>query len=422
VDSQHLQRRSEEEILVTQRRVAQSAWAWLAAGCCALAAAQSPPAASDSPPVSLVYLSRAGSTQARASLTDPVIADYGLKGAELGLDELNANGRFLGRRYELIRAIAPAEADIKAAAKEQFGAGHLLIIADLEAADLLAVADLPQAKNAVILDARTSDDALRQSDCRRNVFHLLPNWAMRADALGQYLSHKKWTRWFVLEGAAAEDRPYALAIKRAAARFGAKIVEEKRFDSREDSQSSDTAHALLQSRIPELTHASGDYDVLIVADSAGTFGAYLLFNTWDSRLVAGTHGLAAVAWDPQFKEYAARGVQYRFFLKASREMTERDYGSLLATAVFGEAITRGNTGPDASAIRSYLLSDQFSVPANKGEGLSFRHWDLQLRQPLLLFGPRLLVAMAPRDEGARMRFQTDALGFDEQESQCRFTR
>ena len=66
-------------------------------------------------------------------------------------------------------------------------AGEALIVADLEATDLLAVADLPAARNAVILNARTSNDELRPESCRTNVFHIAPSWAMRADALAQYL-------------------------------------------------------------------------------------------------------------------------------------------------------------------------------------------------------------------------------------------
>jgi hypothetical protein len=59
------------------------------------------------------------------------------------------------------------------------------------------------------------------------------------------------------------------------------------------------------------------------------------------------------------------------------------------------------------------------VAANKGEGLTFRRWNQQLRQPLLLFGPRVLVAMAPLSQYQHTRFQTDTLGIDESESRCR---
>jgi ABC transporter substrate binding protein (PQQ-dependent alcohol dehydrogenase system) len=367
--------------------------------------------------VPIVYLSKNYHDPARASLIDPVAADYGLQGAQFGVDEINKNGRFLGKQYELIKINIAPDGDVKKAAREAFAAGHLLVIADLTAADLLAVADLPEARQAVLLDARASDDSLRQHDCRDNVFHLLPNWAMRADALSQYLARKNWKRWLLITGAAPEDQAYAAAIKRAASRVGASIVAEKRYEYRTDDENESSGHEQLQSQIPGLTHISAPYDVLMVADSREAFGDYLLFNTWDSRLVAGTHGLVAEAWDHQFREYAARGVLYRFFLAAAREMTERDYGNWLAASIFGEAITRGGHA-DAAAVRAYLLSDQFSVAAFKGEGLTFRKWDHQLRQPVLLFGPRMLVSMAPLPSVHHPKFQTDALGFDQSESEC----
>jgi ABC transporter substrate binding protein (PQQ-dependent alcohol dehydrogenase system) len=367
--------------------------------------------------IPILYLSKNYVDPARASLIDPVAANYGLQGAQFGIEEINKNGRFLGKQYELMRVSVPADGDIKAAARAAIAAGHLLIIADLTAADLLTVADLPEAREAVLLDARTSDDSLRQQDCRDNVFHLLPNWAMRADALSQYLAQKHWRRWLLVTGVAPEDQAYVAAIKRAASKVGAKIVAEKRYEYRTDDENEPGGHEQLQSQIPGLTHTAASYDVLMVADHRDAFGDYLLFNTWDSRLVAGTHGLVAEAWDHQFREYAARGVLYRFFLAASREMTERDYGNWLAASIFGEAITRGGH-VDAAAVKAYLLSDGFSVAAFKGEGLTFRQWDHQLRQPVLLFGPHMLVSMAPLPNVHYPKFQTDALGFDQSESEC----
>jgi ABC transporter substrate binding protein (PQQ-dependent alcohol dehydrogenase system) len=361
-------------------------------------------------PVPIIYLSKDEADTARASLMDPVVADYGWQGAKFGVDEANINGRFMGMQYELIKVTVPAGGDVSEAAKKAFAEGHLVIVADLKAPDLLAVADLPEAKQAMILDARTSDDSLRQRDCRDNLFHILPNWAMRADALGQFLARRHWRRWFLLTGKAPNDQAYAAAVKRTASRVGAKIVAERVFEYQPDAES-------VQSQLSGVTHLAAPYDVLIVADTRNAFGEFLLYNTWDPRPVAGTQGLSALAWHPLFREYAARGMQYRFYLAASREMTERDYGNYLAVSIIGEAATRSRH-TDAAGLKSYLISDQFAVPAFKGEGLSFRQWDHQMRQPLLLFGPRMLVSMWPQDGSGHSKLQTDTLGYDQPQSAC----
>jgi ABC transporter substrate binding protein (PQQ-dependent alcohol dehydrogenase system) len=386
-------------------------------------AASNEPAPSDQPRVSvpIVYLSMDDPDLARASLLDPVIADYGWQGAKFGVDEININGRFLGKQYELIKITVPTGGDVASAARSAFSDGHLLVIADLKAADLLAVADLPEAKDAVILDSRTSDDSLRQGGCRDNVFHLLPNWAVRADALGQFLARKNWKRWFLLAGVSADDQAYAAAVKRAASRVGAKIVAQSSYEYRTDSTDGSRGHEQIQSQLRNATRTSSAYDVLFVVDTSDAFGEYLPYNTWDARPVVGTHGLAAVAWNSLFKEYAARGMQYRFFLTASRNMTERDYGNWLAASIIGEAVMRSGKA-DAAAIKSYFLSDRFSIPAFKGEGLSFRRWDHQLRQPVLLFGPRTLVSMWPQDGSDHIKLQTDTLGYDEAQTACHFVR
>ena len=419
MDSQYLQRRSEKENLVTSRaaHAARFALALLTVLGWQPTHAQSAPGRAAPVTVSIVYLSKEQAAPPRASLLDPVAADYGLQGAEFGIEEIHRGGAILGKHYELSKTVVPDGGDVRAAAEKLLAAGDALIIADLEAADLLAVADLPQAAHAIILDARTSDDSLRQGDCRDNVFHLLPNWAMRADALGQYLAHKNWKRWFLLTGGTPADLSYAAAVKRAAARVGATVVTEKTYEYQRDPDGESGSREQVQAQLPAVTHIPAAYDVLFVTDSSDTFGDYLLFDTWDPRLVVGTHGLTAVAWDHQFREYAARSVNYRFFLSAKRDMSERDYGNWLATAVIGEAVTRsGKT--DAASLKSFLLSDPFSVPANKGEGLTFRHWDHQLRQPLLLFGPQMLVSMAPQPDPRHPQLQTDALGFDAAHSQC----
>jgi ABC transporter substrate binding protein (PQQ-dependent alcohol dehydrogenase system) len=78
------------------------------------------------------------------------------------------------------------------------------------------VADLPEATNSILVNIRSSAEALRQEQCRQNVFHIIPDWAMRADAIAQYLIWKKWPRWFVIRGDTQEDKDFVAQIERAA--------------------------------------------------------------------------------------------------------------------------------------------------------------------------------------------------------------
>ncbi|MEO1468269.1 MAG: branched-chain amino acid ABC transporter substrate-binding protein, partial [Pseudomonadota bacterium] len=100
-----------------------------------------------------------------------------------------------------------------------------------------------------------------------------------------------------------------------------------------------------------------------------------------------------------------------------RGMREADYETWLAVRVIGEAVTRTN-GADPAALRDYLVSDAFEIAGFKGQALTFRPWNQQLRQAVLLSDRRTLVAVPPMQEYLHQRTRLDTLGFDQPESSC----
>ena len=352
------------------------------------------------------------------SLLETHPADEGLAGARDATAEINTTGKFLGWNFKLYVETLPAGADVADQARRLFEHGPSVIVADLRADDLLKLADAPSTKNALILDMRTIEDSLRQRDCRSNVFHILPNQAMRADALAQFLVEKRWSRWFLLQGPAQQDAVYAADVRRSAARYGARIVAARSYDYNPGSRRSDTGYQQIQTQMPLATQVGSDYDVLYVADETDLFGDYLPYNTFDARPVVGTQGLVATAWTPAFQSYSALQMQHRFTLFAHREMTERDYGGWLAVSIVGDAVMRGRTASPAG-IRAYLRSDKFLIAGFKGQGLTFRSWDQQLRQPVLIAQPLMVISMSPQNGFLHPGNTTDTLGFDEPETQCR---
>ena len=124
-------------------------------------AADDTPAADGKPPavkIVIHYLGKAYEEPVPLSLVDPILTDNGLQGARLAIQDNNKSGQFLGQEYELVEDIVPADGDVVAKAKEILKDGPAIIVADLEAKDLLAVADLPEAKNSIIFNIRLSDD------------------------------------------------------------------------------------------------------------------------------------------------------------------------------------------------------------------------------------------------------------------------
>jgi ABC transporter substrate binding protein (PQQ-dependent alcohol dehydrogenase system) len=290
-------------------------------------------------------------------------------------------------------------------------------VTDLPAEQLLRIADLPEAEGALIFNGRAEDDVLRTEDCRPNVFHMIPSRAMKADALAQYLVWKRWNRWFLIHGERPADLAFADAMRRAARKFNGEIVEEREYAYEPTSRVSETGHVQVQRQIPVFTQDAPEHDVVLVADESDVFGEYLPYHTWDPRPVVGTQGLVPTSWSRAHEQWAGTQMQNRFEDHAGRWMRERDYTSWLAMRAIGEAVT--HTGKaEPAALRDYLRSDQFELGAFKGEALTFRTWNQQMRQPILLASARMLVSVSPQEQFLHQRTPLDSLGFDQPESRC----
>ncbi|MER8508029.1 ABC transporter substrate-binding protein [Mesorhizobium sp. M0894] len=364
------------------------------------------------------YLGQSRKPPLQLGPLDQFATDDGLQGARLGIADDNTTGRFLGQHFRLEeRVLEPAEAASDAIG--QFaGAGLAFVVADLDAVPLTQALAAPGAEKMLLFNSRATDDALRQQDCRKNLLHTIPSRAMLADGLAQYLVWKRWQRWFLLVGTHSADQAMAAAFRRAAQRFGAEITVDQPWTFRPANGRADTGHVTLQSEIPAATQVA-DYDVLVVADEADEFGAYLDDRTALPRPVAGTQGLVAAGWNAVTEEWGATQLQDRFRKQAGRWMTPSDYAAWLAVRSVGEAATRLRS-VDPSAIAGYMRGDDFLLPGFKGQGLSFRPWDGQLRQPILIAGPRLLVSASPQPGFLHQRTPLDTLGIDLEESACRF--
>ena len=385
-------------------------------GLASLASAQAQTPAPAPATVDIAYLALTVPRTIPLSYLDQPPADDGIQGARLGMADDATTGRFIHQAYHLTEAIEPDEASVLAAFKKFAAAGQKLFVTDLPAPLLLQVADLPEAKDATLLDATAEDDMLRADGCRANVLHLLPSRAMLADALMQYLAVKKWRNILLVSGPDPGDKAYADAIRHAAAKFQIHIVQDKPWTYDPGARRTDTGHYAIEAEVARFTQGIS-YDVLVVADEGDNFGDDLSFRATDPRPVAGTQGLVPSAWARPFEQWGGTQLQSRFLKQAGRWMTDRDYGAWMATRAFGEAAAHGSS-TDPKDIGVFLRSPDFELAAFKGARLSFRAWDGQLRQPVLLADARSLVSVSPQPGFLHQFSELDTLGVDQPESSC----
>lgn len=373
--------------------------------------------AADKLHIPIVFITRTQPPRLPLSFVDPDVEDPGVWGARLAVKDNQTTGTFLGHTYDLIEVNVPADADIGAVFAQQRALGHSYFVADLPRADLLALAERPDSTETLIFNGRVGDNDLRSDVCFAHVFHTSLSRAMRTDALMQFLVWKRWSRLFLFSGSHEDDLAFAEAVRRSAKKFGAKIIAEDTYAYSPIARRTDSGHVQVQRQLPIATQKGGEHDVLVVADENETFGEYLPYNTYSPRPVVGTHGLSATSWHRVQEQWGSTQFQRRFTKIAGRWMEERDYGAWLGIRAIGEAVTRvGND--NVADVRAYLRSDGFKLGAFKGAGLSFRPWNQQMRQPVLLVNKRVLVSASPQPGFLHQRTPLDSLGYDLPETNC----
>jgi ABC transporter substrate binding protein (PQQ-dependent alcohol dehydrogenase system) len=381
-----------------------------------LAATSAIPAA-DSLVVKIGYLSRVERAETISLLEHPA-SNNGVAGAQLAIEDNNTTGKFLNQSFSLEATRLKDSEDPVAAAMQLADRGVLLTILDLPAGMLLKIADAGRARGLLLFNVSAADDRLRQEDCRPDVIHVAPSHSMLADGLAQYLVWKRWRRWLLAVGSHDPDKLYADALRRAAGRFGAKIVQERVFPDTGGARRTDSGLVQIQSQIPLFTQSAPDYDVLIAADESQVFASYLPYRTHDPRPVAGSAGLVPTSWDASLDQWGAIQLQDRFRRLFSRRMTALDMQAWTAVRMIGEAAARLNTA-DSKNMFDYMKGPDFAVAAFKGRKLTVRDWNLQLRQPILLTDGRVIVSVSPQEGFLHQFSELDTLGIDRPETKCR---
>jgi len=309
--------------------------------------------------IKIGYLRQAPS-RIRISLIDVPAANDGLAGAQLAAEDDNATGRFINQRFTLVEKQIGENDDPAAAVNVLADQGVSFVVTSLDADRLLKAADAGKARGETLINAFALDERLREQDCRANVMHVAPTRSMLADALAQYLVWKKWRKWMLMTGSHENDVLFADALRHAATRFGAKIVEERAYQDMGGGRRSDSGSVQVQRQMPVFTQNVPDYDVLVAADESEVFAGFLPYRTWDPRPVVGSAGLRPVSWDPSHEFWGAVQLQNRFQRAFKRGMNARDNQAWEAMRLIGDAVAHTKSA-DPKAIRDDLLSPGFAL-------------------------------------------------------------
>jgi ABC transporter substrate binding protein (PQQ-dependent alcohol dehydrogenase system) len=358
---------------------------------------------------------------------DPRYADRGVRGgivfpdqgrpypgAQIALEDARAIGRVVGVEFSMERLAGASVEDLVARIQEWTASGDVhFVLADLPAPALKELAHRLQGRPVALFNVSAPDDSLRGADCSSNVFHTYPSEAMLADALVQHLVAKGWTRLLVLQGPAPDDALMTAALRRAAAKFGAKIVDTRQFVLSNDPRNREETNVGLMTD-------GASYDVVYVADKSGEFGRYVPYQTALPRPVVGTAGLMATAWSWSWDRDAAVQLQHRYEKAApGRRMNGAGWAAWEAVKAVTEGVVRSRSVA-FEIVRGFIVSDKLNLDTVKGNPGSFRAWDHQLRAPVLLATADAVVERTPLPQYLHQTNILDTLGLDAPETACRF--
>lgn len=327
-------------------------------------------------------------------------------GVKMALEDAGFELEAAGAQLSLETVEVPTVDAARAAAQKAEKGGATAILTDLSPEATVAAAD---AVSLPVLNVGAGADALREKDCRPRLLHLIPSERMRADALAQTLVARKWQQVLVLTGPSALDAQRAAVAQAAIKRYGLKVVATKPFKLSTDPRERDLANPLL------LTGGLA-YDAVWVVDSDGEFGRSLPYRTALPRPVVGDGGLFALAWHAQFERFGAPQVSRRFAKTTRREMTANDWAAWMAGKALVAAAVAAPKGPAAAFAKA--LRDA-PLDGSKGVAMSFRAWDGQLRQPLLLTDGQGVISTAPVEGVLHPTNNLDTLGADAPEKLCK---
>ena len=337
--------------------------------------------------------------------------DSGIKGAEIAIKDSNKTARFLNQKYVLQKEKSRDEKKLITSFENFAKNGGTFVILNVGDELLEKISNHELAKKVILFNSTNASSKFRQTLCKPNLLHTISSNAMLYDGLVQFLIKRNWKEWLLLKGDRPEDKKIEEAIKRAAKRFGGKIVDEKTWSFDTDIRRK------AQSEMPAFTQGK-EHDVVLVADHFNDFGEYVYFNTWEPRPIAGTSGLTPVTWHKVIEAWGAAQMQKRFEKKAKRWMNSKDYASWVAVRTVVTSIKSTNT-TDFKTNLDNIYSKDFNLAAYKGRKLSFRDFNGQLRMPVSLVHPKALVSNSPQEGFLHQTTDLDTLGIASFEAKCK---
>ncbi len=364
---------------------------------------------------------------------------YAVAAAQLAVEEANYIAGAFGKVVRLVteEATSPDDADKKATklvrqggAKALLGGGDDRLTGALQAASTR--------EGIIYLNTMSRSEALRGAPCQRLTFHVEASLAMYADAIGQWLVRgAKKTRWGVLSpetkaGAEIERMVERARKRQEATTIGRQVVSAGARDYRAalttlakadpDVLMINLGGSSLLAALAQVKELGLQVEVAGVVMEASEF--------WQAEPAKLT-GVWPTLWFHGYSRYSGRELNKRLAEALGQPAESRAWATLTGVKAVWEAVLRGGR-TDTAGLVSFFEKGR-GMDAHKGQPLTFRPWDHQLRQPLMVLRAKAPAPESPRWDifellgevplrgtpGKSQEEILDTLGLSEAESACR---
>ena len=293
-----------------------------------------------------------------------------------------------------------------------------LVLLDIPKSLFISVAKKATELELVTVNVRHSDQEFRHKICSPYLFHTIPSHQMYFDALGQFLIHKGWRKVLVIRGPSEDDEVRSKSLVKSLRKFGTSIEEERVYSLSHHPDDRDKNR-------PDFLTGGVSYDVVAIVDSASDYGRYFEYNSRRPRPIVGDVGLIPRGWHYALERYGAPQLngRYRDFLPGQLSeldgMTDTEFAAWTAIKYITNSLHLIPEAKNSINIKEIYSLPDGAVDLYKGTRGSFRAWNHQLRQPMLLTTTNAVIAVAPMPKFLHPTHYADTLGIDAPESKCR---
>lgn len=328
--------------------------------------------------------------------SDAAVSRHFRQGLEMGIDEFTENASILGIELEflLTEADTPDEAVAAFAAFVEVE-DVALVVGALDTQGTHALSEAAAASGTPFLNLSSSADALRNTWCNPQTFHLEPSAGMYLDAIAGWYVRAGFRDWFFVVGDDHESRAQLERMRWSLENrhFGAREVGYVMMDRGNEAAAQAVADAD-PDVVLLLVGAQQQLDMLATLEAAGVEAEiagypYLATQTrafFEASANASARlgtGRRATAWEPTLDAYGARELNTRYAERFGEPMETPAWAAFQAVKMVFEASALGGA-TDADALMEYFRSKQSIFDLWKGIGVTFRPWNQQMRQSLYL--------------------------------------